>query len=364
LFRDVRRSTAIKTASSKSSIDVIYGCCLLAAERLYDIDTAYEILRDMTSYRIKPQLITYNRLIAACKVDGRHVDAVNLLDLMQKTHGLEPDTFTYTSAIAVCVSKKEWNLALDLLDRMEQGTHSLTYSPTHSLIYSLTHLQANIPRNRVTYNTAIEALECAGETIRSELVYQRAVKNGVYKHWVEDGSKEGQLVIDLHHFPLAVARAAIMDVLSDICTDSKLSDRDLIIITGRGKHTQIVAGADREKEGEERGVLRTALKKYLFTLGLTISAGDPNPGRIFLSKENIAEWIAVQKADDASKRENGQKRAHGNLFLQVAFAKQKKEGGLDVKSVMKVCPFSSAVTPTQEVIATHNAAAAEPAQAA
>ena len=76
------------------------------------------------------------------------------------------------------------------------------------------------------------------------------------------------LVMDLHHFPVAVARAAVMHVLGEMCS-GQLPVAALTIITGRGKHAQ--------PSGERGtiGVMRAELLSYLVGLGLDL---DPDRG--------------------------------------------------------------------------------------
>ena len=76
--------------------------------------------------------------------------------------GLQPDTIVYSSVISVFVASQQWGLALELLERMEK---------------------LGIQRNVVTYNTVIEALSNANETARAEIVYQSALRTGIYNHW-------------------------------------------------------------------------------------------------------------------------------------------------------------------------------------
>jgi pentatricopeptide repeat protein len=213
--------------------------------------------------------------------------------------GLEPDTQTFSTAISVCTAQKQWQMALGLLEDMER---------------------TNVSRNEVTYNSAIEALYSAGESVRAELVYQSALRSGVYNHW-EQGC-EGS-VMNLHNFPLAVGKTSLMHVLSDMCA-YRLPVTDLTIVTGRGNHAI--------KDGS-RGTLRKQLAAFLEDMGIELAA-EANPGRVRVLGTTISAWLDQERAD------NKTQGAHKNLFLQVAFAKENKRLAVNVRGI---CPFSGAV---------------------
>jgi pentatricopeptide repeat protein len=221
---------------------------------------------------------------------------------METKDNLPPDTFTYSTAISVCVEGKQWLLALELLEKMEHK---------------------NIHRNIITYNTVIEALEASGESYRAVIVYQMALKAGIYNHW--QIGNEGSLM-DLHNFPLSVAKNAVMHVLGEMSAN-RLTISDITIITGRGKHVN---------KNSVRGILRSEIENYLKFIGFIIeTTNTANPGRIYLSKESINLWLESQKNTKLSDS------VHQNLFIQVSKAKERPD-----TNVRAVCPFSSATLPT------------------
>jgi hypothetical protein len=201
--------------------------------------------------------------------------------------------------------------------------------------------------------------------------------------------------MDLHDFPMAVARAAVMHVLGEMCVDEIAIADPLVIITGRGNHASRQRGA--HKRDYAHGVLKKELVAFIRGLGLEAtddidpgesqqqSTGVPsassaaaariaeiaavgsrgggrfnkatvaspvqrnthrNPGRLYLSRSAVQCWLERQKSDDAARRSSGT-GAHGNLFLNVARAKQAKVK-MQSMDVRAVCPFSSAVKPKAE----------------
>ena len=150
---------------------------------------------------------------------------------------------------------------------------------------------------------------------------------------------ESPAVMDLHNFPVAVAQAAVMHVLGEMCMGGIPVGDPLVIITGRGNH--------QHAKGQ-RGVLKKELMELGVRLGLELlsdedvvqlpsskspppSSSQPlsstsratiinsnNPGRLWLTKAATEAWLEKQKKDDEQRRALGSAGgAHGNLFLQV-----------------------------------------------
>lgn len=361
----------------------MYNSVISSMSRNESFDACKDLLKEMKELGIPRSVMTYNLLIGACKYQNKWPFALKFLSDIRKdkneginkyvsshsySTNLIPTTATYSAVISVCVESKQWNLALELLDEMEE---------------------LNISRNIVTYNSVIEALHAAEETIRAELVYQSALRTGIYQHWYNCPShvisiqdyyeythnqrehnastqRNPVLIMDLHQFPTAVAKAAIMHVLGEIVAltieiqDQSSSDTShrhgnmlyklhdinmLEIITGRGNHVH---------SSGQRGVLRYELEKFLESIDITTSISYShsdnialqrkkrvNPGRMIISKRSIEKWLVKQIHDDKEKRQT-KGAVHGNLFLQVAFSKHAKDVPSNVRNI---CPFSSAQLP-------------------
>lgn len=397
-------------AEGVATTSFVYHSAISACGKAGRLDRAVELLNEMKERKVERTSVTYSLLMNACRRSGEWIRALQFIDDMEldfnsgvcKTNsvnvsqlsdadcpaeslvGLKPDTIVYSTAISVCVGSKQWGLALELLERMEQLL---------------------IPRNVVTYNTVIEALSNAGETARAEIVYQSALRTGVYNHWhrssqhhntqrdrqrIIDDKVSKSEIMDLHNFPVAVAKTAVMLVLGEMCTGSIPMADPLVIITGRGNH----ASADGQ-----RGVLRREMLEFCSNLGLEINGFqevskqksvtlrerikdggnirgkssnkiqgdlyDPstggmndfhsqtsfNPGRLWLTKLSTAKWLEEQRDEHEVLRCSGSKGVHGNLFLKVAMAHRKlslteEEISLNVRAV---CPFSTATHDSDEL---------------
>jgi pentatricopeptide repeat domain-containing protein 1 len=374
----------------------VYHSAISACGKAEKLEEAMKLLEEMKFRKIERTSLTYCLLMNACRRSGEWESAMQLLKDMEldfndgvelsvdvndgvdgsnavrERQSVKPDTIAYSSAISVCVVSKQWGLALELLERMEEQ---------------------GIQRNVVTYNTVIEALSNAEETARAELVYQSALRTGVYNHWhrssqhyttqrdvqiqraaPEAGTAE---VMDLHNFPVAAAKAAVMLVLGEMCAGSIPIPDPLILITGRGNHASV--------DGR-RGILRRELLEYCSNFGLELcsspmketksstlldksdsrgrsvtsksmiiatahqgnaefhSQTSNNPGRLWLTKDTAEQWLEEQKKEHEALKSSGLKGVHGNLFLKVAMAKRQHtlkntEVSLNVRAV---CPYSTA----------------------
>ena len=286
------------------------------------------VVAEMDRLGVHKNADSFTHIISSCKAEGRLDEALKVLGEYEASAAYDrSNAYPYTAMISVCVESKQWEVALDVLEKMEQ---------------------LDIARSKVAINSAIEALDAAGETVRAELVYQTALRSSLYSHWVKETtatisleteqSAEGNelAVMDLHFFPSAVGRAAIMHALGEMLTSESVAD-PLVIITGRG-----------------RGILKSEIEHFLGLLGIETTPVH-NPGRIKVTKRSLVSWYEAQQKDDAKKRQGG--KAHGNLFLSVASAISR---GRSV-NVKAVCPFSAAQTPSIVPLADAESAVVEPA---
>ena len=326
-YEVMRRATSWNVAPNAAMLNT----ALRASIARGNWDMSLTVLEDMRAAPASEVsddalLLAYNMLLASCKTESRWGDATALLQDMIAEGRVMPDGFTYSSIISSCVAAREWLHAMDVLEDME----SRGVTPTI-----------------VTYNSIIEALDTAGERIRAELVYLSALRAGIYDHWLSPEHQGSHM--DLHHFPVSVAKVAVMHVISEfVAGELELTSDVLVIITGRGNH---------ENKGM-RGKLRMEMVRFVESLGLAIADSEtekekekekwksdgeqirstirPNPGRIVITKKTINEWIALQSKE--IRRPDGLPSAHKNLFLQVAHAKHSNKK-MDIKAV---CPFSNA----------------------
>jgi pentatricopeptide repeat protein len=65
------------------------------------IDEAWDILMEMRSLKVRPDLFTYNILINACALKQSVPTALELMGTMRKDQ-IAPDLVTYNSLIKVC----------------------------------------------------------------------------------------------------------------------------------------------------------------------------------------------------------------------------------------------------------------------
>jgi pentatricopeptide repeat protein len=321
LFTTVHRQhQKYRGGNEEAQIDAIdlFNLVLATACRTetYDVSRKIWILMETTGVPWNDE--SYTSMILAYKREGMWKEAMVLLDKWEEHSTISSSSKkVYSACISVLVESKKWQEALSVLDKMESK---------------------GVVPSEVTFNSAIEALDASEEYVRAELVFQSALRmEGVYSTWLleeTNNDDQGEFVtLDLHRLPVAVAKAAVRHVLSEMCT-GRLAVANLVIITGRGRGTP-----SRFSSSTERGLMRSSVLDFLRRLGLPPEGLKNNAGRLIVRKTSLQRWFLEQERDDEEKRKMGT-GAHGNLFLSVARAKKANLG--DVRAV---CPFSSATEP-------------------
>lgn len=132
----------------------------------------------------------------------------------------------------------------------------------------------------------IEALESSGgEESTIDSIYAGGIEQKVFSHWK---IKEDDLnkVLELHDFTIAMSKAALRQALDELLAENFRADKDLVIITGSGNHSE--GGFS---------IIKPALQAYLkdnFSPPLHALEMSSNPGRLIIPKENIQSWLIRQ----------------------------------------------------------------------
>jgi len=233
----------------------------------------------------------YNALITACERNGAWQRAVALV-LQMEEDGFRPDEKSYSAAISCCGNCGMWSESLRLFHRMK----------AHGIV-----------QDTITFNAIIGALQKGGQwdkakdilierdsesrgdikvlSMAADVLYSQGVREGKLQHWSNRSTSIGDfdgVTMDLHGFPLPVARAAVGFVLDEMKTTGNVNA--LAIITGRGNHVN--------SSGTKR-VLRADLVTHITQLQpqnvLQVSALLGNDGCIVVTEESICEWIAQSR---------------------------------------------------------------------
>jgi pentatricopeptide repeat protein len=260
----------------------LYNALATAYEKTGEWELSIKLLDELKADGIRADSKTYNAIIVCCGRAGRLKEALQVFDLMAENK-VKKDTVVYNSIIGVLQSaggKTRPNTVADVGFRMSAS-----------------------PR-KANHASISQEFESNGDKLDENLhkalkkVYSMGVNEGVLQHWatipsvvvVSPQSKR----MDLHGFPLAVAKTAVEFVLSEMRNSGKIFD--LVIITGRGKHVN---------SSGSNGVLRKEIMKFLEDMApqnmLSGQSVNGNEGCIFVSKESINRWMQKHSDERTSK---------------------------------------------------------------
>ena len=144
---------------------------------------------------------------------GRAREPQRALELLEemKSRSVEPDVISFSAAISACGAGGQWERALELLEEMQVR---------------------GVAPDVISFNAAISACEQCGEMAKAKLLYAQAVALRFLPR-MENGE------IDLHELAAPVARVAVTWSLDCLARgDTTLPDSGLRIITGKGNHSK------------------------------------------------------------------------------------------------------------------------------
>jgi pentatricopeptide repeat protein len=230
-------------------------------------ERALELLSKMRRRGIEPDVITYNGAISACEKGSQWERALELLREMRE-RGVEPNVVTYSAAISACEKGLQWERALELLSEMRE---------------------CGVEPDVITYNAVIEACcRNAGAETETRRIYRASLDSGVRSHW------KGLNVVDLHDLSVGIAKTAVAVVLEDVrsgqCTQLSRG-RDLVIITGRGEHSE-----------DSVALLKPAVLEMLAQpeyAGLGAAVDPDNEGRVRVPAARVVDWSSDERTGPA-----------------------------------------------------------------
>ncbi|CAE8581327.1 unnamed protein product [Polarella glacialis] len=157
---------------------------------------------------------------------------IDLLDQML-TRGLQPDLLTYNVTLASCVQGGRVVLLERVLQRMREAMESSS-GPVHGELWEQVYAQYQKvfeTKKGTVYQSVIQnwrkwLAELEEGSYTEDAIEELILKTGVYT--------EGSYCINLHGMPVRVALAA-----ARMLVESALRNpRDVVIITGRGRHSK------------------------------------------------------------------------------------------------------------------------------
>jgi pentatricopeptide repeat protein len=175
-----------------------------------------------------------------------------------ESRGLEPNVITLSAAISACEKGGQWQKALELLESMESR---------------------GLEPDVIMLSAAIEAVDAASQYQIAMDIMMNARACGFYsKAWSK------QNTVDLHDCSAAVSRAIMGCLLQDVRSGMRAC-QDVMIITGRGKHS---AGG--------KAVLPDEIRSFLVGCdGPTFTEVPKKPGVLMLADQNLRGWLGKKK---------------------------------------------------------------------
>ncbi|CAE8581324.1 unnamed protein product [Polarella glacialis] len=237
-------------------------CCntaITACGREHQWQMGLRLFHDMIRLQVKPSVVSYNAAISSCEKGSDWQRSISLLHEARRA-GLEPTVVSFGAAAAACRRGAEWRWALQVVEEMRQG--HLEPDPECLRVVLLAMCEAGVGTEALGLLRSVAFEDGASD----------GVSGGLLRAWPSaDGS--GQKLLDLHELPVEVAMLAARAVFDDIARSGHGPDVDeeLIIVVGRGKHS------DR---GE--ALLRPALLAMLRELGLQGRLAPGNSGRVLV----------------------------------------------------------------------------------
>ena len=272
-----------------------YNAMLTAYERSGEWNEALALFRQMNDSSCLPDSKSYNIVIAACGQARQWQECLDLYADMQ-TKGVPRDAVIYNTVIAALQNAGQWSQARELLQteaergvpncRLPQLLTAAEIFESAQEVYTQGFLEGKIqhwasPLKDTTTAPLSSSLDVEASSVSSSgLLYNISVGAEVGP----DNATIRYRYMDLHKFPVSVAKTALDFVLNEMSGDKCFFD--LRIITGRGNHVN--------SQGT-RGVLRAEVEEYLRGLMpvgvLQIEETPGNDGCIVVKCESIKLWL-------------------------------------------------------------------------
>lgn len=241
---------------------VIYSTVIGACADAGQSEKAFELFLEMKKNGIKPNEIVYSCVLRACN-SVQTVD--NLLHEM-KLRGVQKNSVVFTSAINVAHKYGDVGDATRWFDQM---------------------LEEGIKPDWVAYMSLFEVINSAvnSDTLL-DTYYLKGFESGVLNHFAKDQLRN-TLVLDLHGWSTALARAALRNTMKEYQTkfDNGFPIEGLKILTGKGysKNTPVLRPA----------VTRMLQNEFIPSLDFTVDS----TGEIEVSENTIRDYLSTKAAE-------------------------------------------------------------------
>jgi len=240
---------------------VIYSTVIGACADAGQSEKAFELFLEMKKNNIKPNEIVYSCVLRACN----NVQTVDNLLHEMKVHGVQKNSVVFTSAINVAHKYGDVGDATRWFDQM---------------------LEEGIKPDWVAYMSLFEVINSTPDSDRLlDTYYLKGLESGVLNHFAKDQLRD-TLVLDLHGWSTALARAALRNTMKEYQTkfDNGFPIEGLKILTGKGysKNTPVLRPA----------VTRMLQKEFMPPLDFSVDSS----GEIEVSVDTLHDYLSTKAA--------------------------------------------------------------------
>eukprot|EP00435_Cladocopium_sp_Y103_P013800 s301_g3.t1 len=258
------------------------------------------LLEDMRKQSQQPSMVAATLAVSAAASAAESALATDLLHHLEHS----PDEAAYLGMLTACQEASLWDLALHLLDQGRQRALVADELPSQQLfsvaisalddhweaaLAVLAEMKQDGPQpNLVVLNAAAKVLFHCGRVSEALALYRDAEDQGLASaEWLNTGRGFPEADLDLHCFPVEMAKLAVLSSLLDAALGVKRQGAGgLLLVTGAGGH---------------RGtgpVLGPVLRLWLEEMGLPVEDGDwhGTRGRLWLSEDAIQELTGTHSA--------------------------------------------------------------------
>jgi pentatricopeptide repeat protein len=255
----------------------------------------------MCLHKVAPNLITFGAVISALARGGQWEKALDLFHSMKVTYRLNPDITSFNAVIHACEKSDQWRKALEVFQEMLQCRvipDNITFSllvracersnQWEKILELLTIMKQTkqiVVVDEVIINVAIQALDTAHEYESAMEVLKLAHTYELYDDLWTKRTEESQAdYVDLHLCTSAVARTVLRLHFTEVVQKEEDSLCDIVVITGKGKHS--VDGT---------AVLPVKMREFCDSLNIKVSEIPLNPGRFKIEKAELIKAFKKTK---------------------------------------------------------------------
>jgi len=278
-----------------------YSSMLNGYRKIRDWDSMFKVIREMKENKIHLDAVIYSTVIGACADAGKPKKAFELFDEM-KANGIMPNEVVYSCVLRACETVKQVDSLLTEMTNNGIKKNPVVLTSAINVCHKVggvenairwfdQMLEEGIKPDWVAFMSLFEVLCMADEMELLDEYYQQGVDTGVLCHLADNGPK-GHITVDLHGWSIALAKAALRNVMQEYqATFERCSHiLPLTILTGKGF-------------SKNQPILRPAVAKMLqsdFSPPLNFDFEDNG---IQISKKTIIEWIRSQDEQDKQERQ-------------------------------------------------------------